>query len=123
MNVLIGAPAGTAYCASMRSTLLRLIALVAVLLLPLGMSGASAAGHHAETAASMPMQHCPDPGSKSASKGGFGECTMACSAALPAADLPSEPLPRIFPASLTVTTAEILHGLHPDTATPPPKIG
>jgi len=122
VNVLIEAPLGTTYCASMRSILLRLIMLVAVLLMPFGMSGASAAGHRDDAAASISMQYCPDQGSKSASKSGFAECTMACSAALPAADMPSEPLPQTFAAPVIVATAHVLIGLHPDTVTPPPKI-
>ena len=119
MNVLIETAPATAYCASMRSILLRLMALVAVLLLPLGM--APAAAHYEHSAASMTMQHCPDQGSKSVSKSGFAECTMACSAALAAADLPAEPLPPSFPVPVTATAVQILHGLHPDIATPPPK--
>jgi len=100
----------------------RLLILLAVLLMPLGMSAAPAAAHsvHSMTAADMPMQHCPDRGQKH-SKAAFAECTMACSAALPAADLArNEPLIiATIPHALIMT--ERLHGLHPETATPPPK--
>lgn len=94
--------------------------LIAVLLMPLGMAPApaGAAQHHA---AAMPMQHCPEQGSKHQSKGAFAECTMACASALPAADRVQErPVPCDAPA-VAVAPMHVLHGLHPDTATPPPK--
>jgi len=99
----------------------KLLVLVAVLIMPIGMAPATAAPHHQPTA-SMPMQHCPDQGSNHDMKGGFSECTMACAGALPAADLVrAEPLPITnVPDASTVQQA--LRGLHPDIATPPPKI-
>jgi len=97
----------------------KLLALLAVLLMPFGMAPATAASHHAPTAG-MPMPDCPE-GPKHQSKGGFAECTMACAAALPAADIRAgEPL-RIIPASIGPAAQHALHGLHPDTATPPPR--
>ena len=106
------------------STLSKLLAIVALLLTSLGMtataSAAAAAPHHG-AAAAMPMEHCPDEGGKADTKGGVPECAMACSAALPAADLsPPEPLTMVG-AAADVLLAPSLHGLHPDTATPPPK--
>lgn len=121
MNAPIETAAGAAYCAPMSSLLLRLMALIAVLLLPLGMSEAPAAAQHEHAAASMEMQHCPDRGSKSGSAPGFAVCTMACSAALPAADLPNGPLAPRFAAPAMLLMPHVLHGLHPDTATPPPR--
>jgi len=100
--------------------MIRLIALLAVLLLPFGMVPAAAADSH-QHMASMPMQHCPDPAPNHGPKGAFAECTMACSAALPALDMaPEETLPSDR-TSDPVTVAHVLHGLHPETATPPPK--
>ena len=110
------------YGEQMRSLLLRLLASIAVLLMPLGMSVTRASAHHGGTRGAMPMQHCPGQGSRSDAKGGFAECTMACSAALPAAYFPTEQLPRIVCLPAIPATAQTLHGLHPDTATPPPKI-
>jgi hypothetical protein len=99
----------------------KLLTLIAVLAMPLGMTAAPAATmqHHA---ASMPMQHCPDQAPGHDSKGAFVACTMACSAALPAIDRSSEQ-----PAVTTIEPAppaamRQLHGLHPETATPPPKL-
>ena len=98
----------------------RLLTLLAVFLMPFGMTPAIAAPHQHHDA--MPMEHCPDQGSKPANKSGFVECTMACSAALPAiSSEQDQPLPIIaVPAEATVAT--LLHGLHPETATPPPRI-
>lgn len=98
----------------------KLLTLLAVLLLPLGMSVAPAATvqHHAAT---LPMQHCPDQAPTRDAKPGFVECMMACSAALPAADLDrAEPLPIACPPERADVVRQ-LHGLQPETATPPPK--
>src|SRR3954454_23872997 len=99
----------------------RLMLLVAVLLMPLGMSPAGAAPVHHEMAAGMPMGHCPDQAPSHDRKSGFAECTMACAAALPAFEARPADLP-IVPAELPrLTLTDRLHGLHPETATPPPR--
>lgn len=109
----------TGYASAMRTAVLRLVALIVLLLMPLGMSAAPAAAHHAPAMATM--QHCPDQGSKHDPRGSEGECTMACSSALPAADLapmrclatsrtPAEPL-----------VARVLSGIELEIATPPPR--
>ena len=101
----------------------KMLVLVAVLLMPLGaQSVAAVPGSHQHAAApTMPMEHCPDQGRRHDMNGGFAQCAMACSAALPAADL-SRPEPLNTACDLDVASvAEHLHGLHPDTATPPPK--
>lgn len=99
----------------------KLLVLVAVLLMPLGMSAAPATPAHHGTSARMPMEHCPDQAPSHDSKRGFGECTMACAAALPAADLPPDQHLLIARTPTAPADAQILRGLHPDTATPPPK--
>jgi hypothetical protein len=68
------------------------------------------------------MQHCPEEGSKHHSKGAFAECTMACSSALPAVDCIQEQRMPYASLSVTAAPAHELRGLHPETATPPPKI-
>jgi hypothetical protein len=99
----------------------RLMSLLAVLVMPLGMSPASATPQHAMTM-DMPMGHCPDQSSHHDMKGGIAECTMACAGALPAADLAvPEPL-RIGSKQVLFAATERLRGLHPETATPPPKL-
>jgi hypothetical protein len=99
---------------------LRLIALLAVLVMPFGMTSAVAASP--QHTASMPMQHCPEQGSKHESRTAFAECTMACSVALPVSDDAQEQLLAVDRAANHATVAQILRGLHPETATPPPKM-
>jgi len=98
--------------------LLRLMALLSVLLLPVGMTPAAATPHRM---AAMPMQHCPEQDSNHHSKSAFAQCTMACSAALPAFDrCPEQPL-AIAHERLRPALARYLSDLHPDIATPPPR--
>jgi hypothetical protein len=98
----------------------RLLTLFAVLLLPLAMApGASAAP--AEAHAAMPMEHCPEQAPDHHSKAGFAQCTMACSAALPVAFAPGEQRFVIVCAPSERAAAQMLSGIHPETATPPPK--
>ena len=59
----------------------KLLVLLAVLLMPLGMTSAAASASHHEMA-SMPMGHCPIRDSRDLKSG--AECTMVCAAALPA---------------------------------------
>jgi hypothetical protein len=100
----------------------KLLILLAVLLMPFGMmpAPAAAAAHHGPMAGT-PMQHCPGEPTKHDPKSGFVECTMACSAALPAADIArGEPL-LIVCTPVRPSVSHVLHGLHPETATPPPR--
>ncbi|HJU77775.1 MAG TPA: hypothetical protein VJ597_07615, partial [Sphingomicrobium sp.] len=90
------------------------------MLMPLGMTVAPAAAHH-RTAAAMPMEHCPEPAPSHDTKSGFVECTMACSAALPAVGSPVPMRPLILCGPVESSLSNRLQGLHPDTATPPPK--
>lgn len=99
----------------------KLLALVAVLLMPLGMSGAEAAAPHHATAVDMPMGHCPDQGSGHERQGGIATCTMVCAAALPTAAASASEAPALAPVSVLPNAVAALHGLHPDIATPPPK--
>ena len=104
------------------ATMFKVLALLAVLLLPLGMPPAAAAAaptadHHMVTAA----PHCPDQAPAEQSNGGFVECTMACSAALPAAELGGERPLLLVCAPSEAAAVRILHGLHPDIVPPPPK--
>jgi hypothetical protein len=93
---------------------------MALLLMPLGMAPAAAAPQHA-MAMDMPMGHCPDQSSHHDMKGGIAECTMACAAALPAADLANHEPMLIACEPILFSSTEPLHGVHPETATPPPK--
>ena len=106
----------------MTTALAKLLTLLAVLLMPLGMAApASASAHHPAnmTTAAMPMPHCPDQGSTHHAAG--AECTMACAATLPALSEGSEPRLRIAAVPAPRILAAPLPGLHPETATPPPR--
>lgn len=100
--------------------MIRLLLLLAVLLMPLGMApgAASQASNHD---VSMMMQHCPEPAGKH-HKGAFAECTMACSAALPAVEFARDEVAPNACELVAPTAQPVLHGLHPETATPPPKL-
>lgn len=100
----------------------RLLLLVAVLLMPLGMSAAPGAvpAHHG-AAAAMPMQHCPDQPPAKSGQPGAPECTMACAGALPAADIgfaAAEPASTL-PAQPALVAS--LSGILLEIATPPPR--
>lgn len=98
----------------------RLLLILAVLLMPFGMAPA-AAGPARSTHAAMPMQHCPEQAPNHGAKGGIAECTMACSAALPPGEAPPAQPRLIACAPALFEALRQLHGLHPDTATPPPR--
>jgi hypothetical protein len=101
----------------------KLFAIVLLLAASIAMTAAPAAatGSHHAPGAAVPMQHCPDQDGKADMKGGVPECAMACSAALPAADRPADSPLVIICVPANAGLASALHGLHPETATPPPR--
>jgi hypothetical protein len=104
--------------------LAKLVLLFAVLLMPVGMSGAAAAQGTAHDAphAMMPMGHCPDGSPAHHEKGGgIAECTMACAGALPAVEPARHRAVLAGQEVIQPIIVRQLHGLHPETATPPPK--
>jgi hypothetical protein len=98
----------------------KLLALVAVLLMPFGMQPAHAA-RAIDHSASMPMQHCPEQMPKQTQKNALMTCTMVCSAALPGRDASHDGPSIIVCAPTEAEAVRQLNGLHPDTATPPPR--
>jgi len=94
---------------------------MAILLMPFGMTPAPASQPHHTTMTGMATGHCPDQGSGHQGKGGIAECTMACAAAVPAAIAGSGGPLLITCDPVLPGAMHRLHGLHPDTATPPPK--
>lgn len=107
------------YCVGVR-LISQLLVLVAVLLMPFGMSASPAAEHHS-AAAETPMGHCSGQAPSPAMKGGIADCTMACAAALPAVDLGPAMLPATVHVAIEPGGAERLEGIHPEIATPPPR--
>ena len=103
----------TAYPPTMVSAFLRLLALVALVLMPLSMASAPAA-------APSVAGHCDDQQQPAKAPAGQQVHCTAC-AALPAIDTPA-PLAKLTPRMPTVIAlASFLAGIEPDTATPPPK--
>lgn len=123
MNSAIEAGRKPAYRAPMRPAFLRLLAIVAVMLMPFGMAAAPAASiHHQEMAKAMPMEHCPEPASTPQSNGTLAHCSMACAAALPVVNSPAL-VPHLTVRSLpSAPMIGILSGTEPEIATPPPRL-
>jgi hypothetical protein len=105
----------------MRTVVAKLLLMLAVLLVPLGMTPAAAQGHD-EAIAGMAMGRCDQKAPAHRSTHGFTECTMACSAALPALDVARDEPPPVVCMRAQPVTVQVLHGLHPETADPPPRI-
>jgi hypothetical protein len=110
------------YIAAMASTLIRLVALMALILMPLGMGAAPALvapGPHSMTMAVS--GHCDgqqDPDKAPAQK--QMNCTAACTA-LPAPSAPVLP-PALKPTARRMSGVDtIFTGIEPEIATPPPK--
>lgn len=102
--------------------LTRLALLIAVLLMPFGMTPSAAQPNGHSAMGSMAIGHCDDRAPNQHMKGGIVECTMACSAALPATENTRDEPPLSVSSPARPLAATVLHGLHPETATPPPRI-
>jgi len=101
--------------------LARIVLLLSVLLMPLGTAPA-ATSHAMPSARPIPMGHCDEQQQpRQDMKGGLAECTMACSAALPATDMARDAPVLIACAIVRPVAVQVLHGLTPETADPPPR--
>jgi len=101
---------------------LRLLAFFAVLLMPFGMAAAPAQADMPHATAAMAMEHCPGQPPTDDGTSAPEDCTMPCSAALPAAELPAASL-HWFERSAAVSTApQLLTEIELEIATPPPKL-
>lgn len=116
---VIASQSSRAYFTLMPALILKMLSLVALVLMPLGMSAASAGPvHHAPAAAA---QHCDEPGGQPVQSPDARDCAMTCSMLVSAQAGPAEPVPVLRLPSARLL-AESGAGLHPDTATPPPKL-
>src|SRR5688572_20627404 len=105
----------------MPAAILRLLTLAALVLMPFGMSAAASAApiHHAPAAVSA--GHCDERGEPAGqSRDQATDCAVSCSMLALAEARIQEPVqaPPIAPARPLLERGT---GLHPDTATPPPK--
>jgi hypothetical protein len=105
----------------MAGVALRLLALIALMLMPFGMQPAGAAeGNHQQIMSGMATSHCPDQ-SRNHQHTGLATCSMACASALPAQGLVREERPLLRQHLVVAMITPILHGTQPEIATPPPK--
>ena len=103
----------------MASALVRLLALFALVLMPLSMAGSPAS---AQPAAAAPSSHCNEHQQPADMPSGQQMHCMAC-AGLPAVEPPA-PAPTMRPETPALSAlADFAAGIRPDTATPPPKRG
>lgn len=120
MGVIVS-PSNGAYFSPMPAVIIRLLALLALIMMPFGMGAAMAAPvHHAPSSAAA--EHCGEHGSQPDKKSPSqaADCAIACSMLMTAETGLAEPPPALrLPAARA--PADHGHGLHPDTATPPPK--
>ncbi|MGQ0558030.1 MAG: hypothetical protein ACT4OE_00325 [Sphingosinicella sp.] len=122
---MIAVRPASAYGAPMPANrLLRFLAMLALLLAPLGMNGRAVAASHDASAAAMPAMadgHCPDMGGDSPQ---YPEpdvsCTIAC-AALPAIDATMPVQAVLLPPQLVTKKTGDLHGFNPEADPPPPR--
>ena len=110
------------YGRTMRSVALRLLTFLAILMMPLGMQPAPAAMHDQHSSAAMRMEHCPDGQSQSDRSAALHSCMMACSASLPAADLPAMAAPLALGGLVEASFVRALAGIELEIATPPPRL-
>ena len=122
LSPVIASPSSRTYFAQMPSMVLRLLTLLALVLMPFGMGAANAVPSHDAPAAAT-AQHCDEHGSRPTdqSRDEAMDCAVSCSMLAVAEAQVEEP--AVAHAILTAPLlAERGTGLHPDTATPPPKL-
>ncbi len=119
---VIASPSSRTYFALMPSMVLKLLTLLALVLLPFGMGAAGATpAYHAQEA--MSAKHCDEKGGQPAehSRDEAMDCAVSCSM-VAVAEAQVERLPVAHPMLTAPLLSERGAGLHPDTATPPPKL-
>jgi hypothetical protein len=99
----------------MAATLLRFLALIAVMLMPFGMAAAPAAAHPAPV---VTGEHCADHQQAPAKQA--IDCTLVC-AALPATENPEHLAPSVPQGPRAIAFVDSFNGIDPEIATPPPK--
>jgi hypothetical protein len=123
MMPVIAQQAPRPYVAGMTAALLRLLTLLALVLMPLGMTSAPAAASPMPPSHDMAaMGHCDEqPGEDEAPVSKI-DCTAMCTA-LPATDgsTPTSVLKLTAPRTVAVATPFV--GMVPEIATPPPRQG
>ena len=122
LSPVIASPSLRTYFALMPSMVVKLLTLLALVLMPLGMgtAGAMPAHHAPETAI---VEHCDEDGGQPAdqTRDQSMDCAISCSMlAVAEVQVDSPSVARPVPTARLLVHPDA--GLHPDTATPPPKL-
>lgn len=105
------------------ATVARLILLLSILLMPLGMEPATASVIDHQTMMMSPATgHCPGQSHEQSRGHGLEICSMACASALPAQDFARDDQLRLNLQFVVPMPEQRLSGIHPEIATPPPKV-
>ena len=121
MAPVIARSGSTAYLRRVIAALSRLLALVALVLMPVGMGVAPAAAYAPQAAAEG--RHCggTEEGAPDAPSAPAAGCTTGCAAVAP--DLPRAGPAKLMPRQAPPATfIAAIAGIEPDIATPPPKV-
>lgn len=121
---VIAARDSEAYGSAMAAAILRLLALIALTLMPIGMAGAPAVAGPAPAEHAMAgMAHCDEmPAKEPAPPQSKMDCMAMCTA-LPAS-FGAAPAPRMKPvAPRAIAVSAPFSGIEPELTTPPPKRG
>jgi hypothetical protein len=123
MSVIVAKGSGY-YDTIMVGAVLRLLALVALIVMPIGMAGtpalAQSTDHAMATGHFMPAGHCGDERVPDKAPAKM-DCTAACTA-LPGSATPM-PTPLFKPKILrTITISAPFVDIEPEIATPPPRL-
>jgi hypothetical protein len=121
---VIAAKATPPYETRVAAAIIRLLALFALILMPVGMglSPAAASGHELPAASAAMSEHCG--GDQEPSEPGKADRAMHCAAACTA--LPAHPSAEAVPVAFdgavrSLLVEQHLSGGEPEIATPPPK--
>jgi hypothetical protein len=125
MSLVIARQGRTLYLGQVVAALFRLLAIAAIILMPLSMGIAPAAAAVPSSHASMKGQedgHCGQKPDNDSGKAMAMQCTGSCSAlpCEPASFSAQEPAPV---ACLSASAVKELHGVMLPLSTPPPRLG
>jgi hypothetical protein len=110
------------YGCGMTAALLRLLTMLALVLMPIGMTSAPAAASPVPASHHMTAGHCDEQPEQNQAPASKMDCAAMCTA-LPATDS-AAPNPVLMPkAPRTVAVATPFDGIILEIATPPPKHG
>jgi hypothetical protein len=105
----------------MTATVFRLLALIALVLMPMGMASAPAAASAMPADHGMAAGHCEGQSSSDEAPAANMDCTAMCTA-IPAREPVAQPplFQRASPQSAEIAIA--FAGIEPEIATPPPRV-